>query len=60
MNQRMPKDGTSKPHLGVQRPMRKGVRRKKAKKKLSILLAKVSGRAKMSEKEVFQRLEECP
>jgi Na+/phosphate symporter len=42
------------------RLMEEEVRRKRAKKKLSIFLAKVSGRAKMSEEEVFQRLEGRP
>jgi len=42
------------------RLMEEEVRRKRAKKKLSIFLAKVSGRANMSEEEVFQRLEGHP
>jgi hypothetical protein len=44
----------------LMRLMEEEVRRKRAKKKLSIFLAKVSGRAKMSEEEVFQRLEGRP
>jgi hypothetical protein len=60
MNQRMPKDETPKLHLGIQRLMEKEARRKSAKKKLSIFLAEVSGRAKMSEEKVFQRLEGHP
>jgi hypothetical protein len=60
MNQRMPKDEPPELHLGVQRLIEKEVGRKKAKKKLSIFLAEVSGRAKMSEEEVFQRLEGRP
>ena len=44
----------------LMRLMEEEVRRKRAKKKLSIFLAKVSGRVKMSEEEVFQRLEGRP
>jgi hypothetical protein len=57
MNQRMPKDETPKLHPGVQRLMEKGAKRKSAKKKISIFLAEVSGRTKLSEEEIFQRLE---
>jgi hypothetical protein len=53
----MPKDEALKLCPKVQHLVEGEVRRKKAEKKLSIFLAKVSGRAKMSEEEVFQRLE---
>ncbi|GIW38617.1 MAG: hypothetical protein KatS3mg075_098 [Meiothermus sp.] len=33
------------------------IRRKKAKKKLAAFMKKTSGRSKLSEKEIFQRLE---
>lgn len=39
------------------RLMEEEVSRKRAKKNLSAFLAKVSGRAKMSEEEIFRRLE---
>jgi hypothetical protein len=41
----------------LMRLMEEEVRRKRAKKKLAAFLAKVSGRAKVSEEEIFRRLE---
>jgi hypothetical protein len=56
----MPKDKAPKLYLSLQRFMGEETGRKRVKKNLSAFLAKVSGRVKMSEEEVFQRLEGRP
>jgi len=60
MELEMPKVKAPKFFLDTQYLTKEDVRRKRAKKKLSIFLAKVSARVKMREEEVFRRLEGHP